>query len=290
MHVWNFAPVWANADLLALGLLNTLRVTGAALAFGVPLGLALALMRLSSRRLLAWPAGAVIEVFRTTPPLVQLFWFFFALPILIKVEMTPYVAAVLTFSIQSAAFFAEVFRGGIVSVERGQWEAARALGMAPRQVMRRVVLPQAVKRMIPAFLERAIELMKTTTLVAIVSYADLLFQTNEVAQKTFRPPPFHRNVASEFVGLVQGTYLGKGEGFYPGCASLHNCMAGHGPDNEAFERGMAADDSPQYLADTLTIVFETQLIIKPTRFALETELLERDYYRHWQGLKKRFRR
>jgi len=129
----------------------------------------------------------VIEVFRTTPPLVQLFWFFFALPILIKVEMTPYVASVLTFSIQSAAFFAEVFRGGIVSVERGQWEAGRALGMAPRQVMRRVVLPQAVKRMIPAFLERAIELMKTTTLVAIVSYADLLFQTNEVAQKTFRP-------------------------------------------------------------------------------------------------------
>jgi len=118
---------------------------------------------------------------------VQLFWFFFALPILIKVEMTPYVAAVLTFSIQSAAFFAEVFRGGIVSVERGQWEAARALGMTPRQMMRRVVLPQAVKRMVPAFLERAIELMKTTTLVAIVSYADLLYQTNEVAQKTFRP-------------------------------------------------------------------------------------------------------
>jgi polar amino acid transport system permease protein len=180
MHAWNFAPVWANADLLALGLLNTLKVTGAALAFGVPLGLVLALMRLSPSRLLRWPAGAVIEIFRTTPPLVQLFWFFFALPILIKVEMTPYVAAVLTFSIQSAAFFAEVFRGGIVSVERGQWEA-------PRQVMRRVVLPQAVKRMIPAFLERAIELMKTTTLVAIVSYADLLFQTNEVAQKTFRP-------------------------------------------------------------------------------------------------------
>src|SRR5947208_2088593 len=69
MHVWNFAPVWANADLLALGLLNTLKVTGAALAFGVPLGLVLALMRLSPRRLLSWPASAVIEVFRTTPPL-----------------------------------------------------------------------------------------------------------------------------------------------------------------------------------------------------------------------------
>ena len=186
-YVWNFAPVLANADLLALGLLNTLKVTATALACGVPLGLALALMRLSPRRWLAWPAGAVIEVFRTTPPLVQLFWFFFALPILLNVEMTPFAAAALTFSIQSAAFFAEVFRGGIVSVDKGQWEAARAIGMNPAQTMRRVVLPQAVKRMIPAFMERAIELMKTTTLVATVSYADLLFQANEVAQKTFRP-------------------------------------------------------------------------------------------------------
>jgi homogentisate 1,2-dioxygenase len=111
-----------------------------------------------------------------------------------------------------------------------------------------------------------------------------------VAIDTFRPPPFHRNVASEFVGLVAGDYLGKGEGFYPGCASLHNSMAGHGPDHEAYERGMAADDAPQYLPDTLTIIFETQLVIKPTRFALETELLERDYYTHWQALKKNFRR
>lgn len=187
LYYWDFTPVLANADLLALGLLNTLKITGTALAFGIPLGLVLALMRLSTRRWLAWPAGFVIEVFRTTPPLVQLFWFFFALPILIRVEMTPFVAAALTFSIQSAAFFAEVFRGGIVSVERGQWEAARAIGMNPRQTLRRVVLPQAVKRMLPAFMERAIELMKTTTLVATISYADLLFQANEVAQKTFRP-------------------------------------------------------------------------------------------------------
>lgn len=187
MHRWDFGPVWAHADLLIVGLWHTLQVTGTALVCGIPLGLALALARLSSKRGLRWPAGWVIEVFRTTPPLVQLFWFFFALPILVGVEMTPFVAAALTFSIQSAAFFAEVFRAGIVSVERGQWEAARALGMTGRQVMRRVVLPQAIRRMLPAFLERAIELMKTTTLVATISYSDLLFQANEVAQKTFRP-------------------------------------------------------------------------------------------------------
>jgi polar amino acid transport system permease protein len=101
--------------------------------------------------------------------------------------MTPFVAAVATFSIQSSAFFAEVFRGGIISVEASQWEAARALGMSYMQLMRRVILPQAVKRMIPAFLERSIELLKTTTLVSIIAYSDLLFYANDLAQKTFRP-------------------------------------------------------------------------------------------------------
>lgn len=187
MYQWDFTPVLANSGMLAAGLVNTLKLTGTALAFGVPLGLGLALMRLSRLRALSMPAGFIVEFFRTTPPLVQLFWFFFALPILIQVEMTPFVAAAMTFSIQSAAFFAEVFRAGIVSIDRGQNEAARALGMTGQQAMRRVILPQAVKRMIPAFMERSIELMKTTTLVATVSYADLLFQANEVAQKTFRP-------------------------------------------------------------------------------------------------------
>jgi polar amino acid transport system permease protein len=187
MYRWDFAPVLANADLLAAGLVNTLRVTGTALVVGVALGLALALLRLSGRRLASWPAGFVIEVFRTTPPLVQLFWFFFALPLVAGIEMTPFMAAATTFSIQSAAFFAEVFRGGIASVERGQWEAARAIGMTRGQSLRRVVLPQAVKRMIPAFMERAIELMKTTTLVATISYADLLYAANDISQRSFRP-------------------------------------------------------------------------------------------------------
>jgi polar amino acid transport system permease protein len=184
---WDFAPVIASAPLLAEGLVNTLKVTGVSLACGLALGLALALMRLSRHGLLAWPAGFVIEVFRTTPPLVQLFWFFFALPLIVGIEMTPFLAACVTFSIQSAAFFAEVFRAGIQSIERGQWDGARAIGMTHAQAMQRIILPQAVKRMIPAFMERAIELMKTTTLVATISYADLLFAANEVSQKSFRP-------------------------------------------------------------------------------------------------------
>jgi polar amino acid transport system permease protein len=186
-YQWDFTVVWRNSHLLLWGLLGTLKVTGAALVLGLPLGLGVALMRLSPARVVSLPASVFVEFFRSTPPLVQLFWCFFALPILIGVRIDSFQAAVMTLSIQSSAFFAEVFRGGIVSVERGQWEAARALGMTYGQLLQRVVLPQAVKRMIPAFLERAIELMKTTTLVATVAYADLLFEASDIAQKTFRP-------------------------------------------------------------------------------------------------------
>ena len=202
MVEWNFQAVLANSDLLLLGLLNTLKVTGLALLFGVPLGLALALLRLSTVRPHSAAAAFVIEFFRTTPPLVQLFWFFFALPILVDVRMTPFIAAVVTFSIQSSAFFAEIFRGGILSIDRGQWEGARAIGMSYGQSLRRVILPQAVKRMIPAFMERSIELMKTTTLVSTVAYADLMFQANDLAQKTFRPLEVYTVVAVMYFILI----------------------------------------------------------------------------------------
>lgn len=187
MYEWDFSPVLSEGGFLLAGFRNTLILTATALSGGLVVGLLLALARLSHRRWLRAPAGVVIEVFRTTPPLVQLFWFYFGLPIVLAVEMTPFLAAALTFMIQSGAFFAEIFRAGIISIERGQWEAAKSIGMNHRQCMRRVILPQSVKRMFPSMMERSIELMKTTTLVATVSYADLLFQANELAQKTFRP-------------------------------------------------------------------------------------------------------
>ena len=199
---WNFLAVMNDFDLLLLGLVNTLKVTAMALMFGVPLGLFLALCRLATFRPLAAVAGFIVEFFRTTPPLVQLFWFFFALPILVDVRMTPLTAAVVTFSIQSAAFFAEIFRGGILSIESGQREGAKAIGMNYRQSLSRVILPQAVKRMIPAFMERSIELLKTTTLVSTVAYADLMFQANDLAQKTFRPLEVYTIVALMYFLLI----------------------------------------------------------------------------------------
>jgi homogentisate 1,2-dioxygenase len=109
-----------------------------------------------------------------------------------------------------------------------------------------------------------------------------------VAENTFRPPWFHRNVMSEFMGLVFGRYDAKADGFVPGGSSLHNCMAGHGPDTDTFAKASQAALQPQYLGDTLAFMFETRLVIRPTRFALETPALQKHYAECWQGLKKQF--
>ncbi|MCS6805295.1 MAG: homogentisate 1,2-dioxygenase [Acidobacteriota bacterium] len=109
-----------------------------------------------------------------------------------------------------------------------------------------------------------------------------------VAEDTFRPPYFHRNVMSEFMGLIFGRYDAKAEGFVPGGASLHNCMSGHGPDATTFEQATHAQLTPQYLGNTLAFMFETRYVIRPTRFAIETPCLQHDYYQCWQGLKKYF--
>ena len=210
MYRWDFGPVWANADLLLLGLWHTLQVTGTALALGIPLGLVLALSRLSSRRALRWPAGLVIEIFRTTPPLVQILWFYFAMPILLPFEISPLAAAALGISLNSAAFTAEIVRGGIVSIERGQWETARALGMTHAQTMRRVVLPQALRRMLPPLTNRGIEIFKMSTLASAVAYVELLQQGKLLASLHFNPIETYTVIAVIFFlclfPLVQATY------------------------------------------------------------------------------------
>ena len=108
-------------------------------------------------------------------------------------------------------------------------------------------------------------------------------------EHTFRPPWFHRNVASEFMGLIHGAYDAKAEGFVPGGASLHNCMSGHGPDADTFAKASAADVSiPTRITDTMAFMFETRAVIRPTRFALESAQLQHEYFRCWQNLPKQF--
>ncbi|MDC8011079.1 homogentisate 1,2-dioxygenase [Tahibacter soli] len=110
-----------------------------------------------------------------------------------------------------------------------------------------------------------------------------------VAEDTFRPPWFHRNIASEFMGLVHGVYDAKAGGFSPGGASLHNAMSGHGPDAASFDKATRADVSkPDHIVDTMAFMFETRAVIRPTAQALAASELQAHYYECWQGLKKTF--
>ena len=109
-----------------------------------------------------------------------------------------------------------------------------------------------------------------------------------VAENTYRPPWFHRNVMSEFMGLIRGVYDGKAGGFVPGGASLHNCMAAHGPDVGSFEKASSAVLGPDFVADTLAFMFEARFAVVPSSYALECGELQADYYECWQGLGKMF--
>jgi homogentisate 1,2-dioxygenase len=107
-----------------------------------------------------------------------------------------------------------------------------------------------------------------------------------VAEETFRPPWFHRNVMSEFMGLIHGAYDAKAGGFAPGGASLHNQMAGHGPDKQSYEGAVAADLKPHKIENTMAFMFESRWVIRPTRFATETPLAQLDYDDCWNDFTK----
>jgi polar amino acid transport system permease protein len=199
---WDFMPVFRHFDMLAIGLLNTVKIAVISIVFGVAVGLVLALMRLSDKKLVRAPAAVFIEFYRNTPPIVHFFWFFYALPVLADISLDPFVAAVLALSTQSGAFYAEVFRGGIVSIEKGQWEGSKALGMTHAQLMRRVVVPQAVSRMVPPFVERSFELTKTTALASTLAYGELLYQAMQVNSETFRPLEVYTTIALMYLVLL----------------------------------------------------------------------------------------
>ena len=207
---WNFATVFENLDVLWIGALGTLRLFAICSVLGMGFGLLVGLGRHSRSRWVHLPATAFVEFFRNTPVLVQIFWFYYALPILLPLQISPLTAAALGISLNTAAFSGEIFRGGIESIDRGQAEAARALGMTGAQAMRRVILPQAVRRMLPALTNRGIEIFKMTTLASAVAYVELLQQGKLLASLNFNPIETYTVIAVVFFlclfPLVQMTY------------------------------------------------------------------------------------
>ncbi|WP_454689694.1 ectoine/hydroxyectoine ABC transporter permease subunit EhuC [Achromobacter aloeverae] len=173
---------------LLRGLGVTVQITAAAAALAVPLALLAGLGRLSSHPWLRWPATVYVQVFRGTSALVQLFWFYFVLP-LFGLELPAMAVGIAVLAANTGAYGAEVVRGAIAAVPAGQREAARALNMPPGLAMRRIVLPQALAAMVPPATNLLIELLKNTALVSLITITDLTFSGQLVRSDTLRTTP-----------------------------------------------------------------------------------------------------
>lgn len=177
---------------LAEGSLVTLKLFFITLALALPLGLALALVRISRFRSLALAVSGYLWLMRGTPLMLQLLFIYFALPFVpvVGIRLPDFPAAVVAFSLNYAAYFAEIFRAGIQSIDRGQYEGAKALGMSYGQTMRRVVLPQMVKRILPPMSNETITLVKDTSLIYVLALNDLLRAARGIVQRDFTITPF----------------------------------------------------------------------------------------------------
>jgi len=205
---FDFGLVLQSFPVLFRGLLVTIQLWVPSIAGGLVVGLSLALCRLSKTPVLRVPSLVYIEIFRDTPVLIQLIWFFYAFPIIIGVQLSPFVAALLGLGLNTSAYAAEIFRGGIESIARGQWEGAKALGMRPAAVLRRIILPQVFKRMLPAFTNRAIEVAKMSSLASVLSVHELMYQGRLLNSTYYRPLEILTTVAFiYFVLIYPGSYL-----------------------------------------------------------------------------------
>jgi polar amino acid transport system permease protein len=147
---------------------------------------------------------AYVEFFRNIPALVQIFWFFYALPVLMEIQNDRFRAAALAISLYSGAYFAEIVRSGLQSIERGQWEAGRAIGMNYWAILRFIAFPQVVKRILPALTNQAIDVIKLTTLASTISYAELLYQAKLISDVEFRPLEAYTAIGGMFLAILVG--------------------------------------------------------------------------------------
>lgn len=187
MYNWDFYTVLMSFDLFARGIWVTFLYTIGSIAIGVVIGLLTCFARLSRFAAVRIAARGYQELFRCTPLLVQILWAYYALPMLLGIQISNTMAGLMTLSLYVGSFYAEIFRGGILAVDRGQSEAAQAVGMSSAQAMTYIILPQAIKKMLPAFINQSVIQVKNTSLLYAISVAELTYMTAVVNSETYRP-------------------------------------------------------------------------------------------------------
>jgi len=186
-YKFSFDVIWENADVLISGFWVTLQITGISIVLGLLLGALIAILRLSRNFVLSKITAGYIEFFRCTPVLVQLVWIFYCLPIVLRIELTNFISSIIALTLYVGATYGEAFRSGIQAVSKDQIEAGIALGLSSAQRTRYIILPQAVRIIIPVLLSNSISLFKESSLVSTVGMNDLMYKGRLLSATTFRP-------------------------------------------------------------------------------------------------------
>jgi His/Glu/Gln/Arg/opine family amino acid ABC transporter permease subunit len=183
---FDWSVVWDNLPRLLEGAWMTIWLTVVTMALALPGGLVLALLRLSPLWLVSAPATAFVEFFRATPLILQIYWAYYVLPAYFDIQLSQLSTAIVGLTCNVSSFNSETFRAGIVSIREGQWNAGLALGMSRTEVFVLIILPQAVMRVLPALASTWVSLFKDTSLVSIISVADLSYMALKVRSETYR--------------------------------------------------------------------------------------------------------
>jgi len=182
----DWSVVWRNAGALAQGTELTVLLAVTTMAIAVPGGILLALMRLSRSRLLSAVSASFVELFRNLPLILVIYAAYYVMPVAIGLTLSPFTTGLVALCLNVSAYNSETFRAGILSVRKGQGEAALALGMSDWQAMREVVLPQAARRVLPVLASTWVSLFKDTSLVSVISVGELAYTAMRIRSQTFR--------------------------------------------------------------------------------------------------------
>lgn len=200
--MFDVSVITNNIPLLLAGLAITLYYTIATILIGLAIGFVVGLLQLSRKRVFRVFGQVFVELFRNVPLLVILLWVYYALPIFLGMNITKEWAGMIGLSCYVGSFYAEIIRGGVQALDRGQADAATALGMSYGQSMRRIILPQAFRRMIPPLVGQSIIQMKNTSLLSVITVPDLLYQGGYISSFSYKPMEVYTAIGGIFLIII----------------------------------------------------------------------------------------
>jgi polar amino acid transport system permease protein len=209
-YQWDFSILWQYRAALIGAAGMTCRIVLLSMTCGILIGLILAPLRMSERALLRYPAQAIIEVFRSAPPLVLVVWSYYCLPILTGVALPAYWTCVIAIALYSGVYYAEIFRAGVQSIDRGLIEAGLSVGMRPSKVMVRIIAPLAFLRILPPFTSQCVMAIKNSVLGSYIAVGEILYEGQRLSTHTFRPLEVLTFVALFFILTIMPLTLATG--------------------------------------------------------------------------------